>query len=146
MARIPSSPDPAPSRRFTDVDRSQVTMLSAGIRLKGDLTGTEALELAGEIQGSIDVEGLCHLHSTGRVVGPVTAGDAVIEGQLKGPLAVRGKLELRATARVEGDISAGSVALADGCYFEGHIHMEGGGGAGQPTSFQEKRGVGPERT
>jgi len=120
-------------------------MLGPGLRIKGDLTGTEALELAGEVQGSIKVEGLCHLHPTARVVGPVTAGDAVVEGELKGPLTVRGKLELRATARVVGDITAGSVALADGCFFEGHIHMEGGGGAGQPTSFQEKRRVGPEQ-
>jgi cytoskeletal protein CcmA (bactofilin family) len=120
-------------------------MLGPGLRIKGDLTGTEALELAGEVQGSINVEGLCHLHPTARVVGPVTAGDAVVEGELKGPLTIRGKLELRATARVVGDITAGSVALADGCFFEGHIHMEGGGGAGQPTSFQEKRRVGPEQ-
>lgn len=144
MAQTPPSPEAPPSRRFTDIDRSRMTSITAGIRLEGDLVGAETLELAGRVEGSISVEGLCHLHRTARVVGPVTAGDAVVEGELKGPLTVRGKLEVRATARVEGDITAGSVALADGCYFEGHIHMEGGGGSGQPTSFQEKRGVGPE--
>lgn len=142
MASTPSAPDPAPSRRFTDVDRSQVTRIGPGLRLQGDLVGAGTLELAGKVEGSISVEGLCHVHTTARVSGPITAGDAVVEGEIKGPLTVRGKLELRATARVEGDITAGSVALAEGCYFEGHIHMEGAGG-GQPTSFQEKRRVGP---
>jgi cytoskeletal protein CcmA (bactofilin family) len=144
MTPTPPSPEAPPSRRFTDIDRSQVTTIGAGLRLEGDLDGVEGLELAGKVEGSIKVEGLCHLHRTARVVGPVTAGDAVVEGELKGPLTVRGRLELRATARVEGDITAGSVALADGCYFEGHIHMEGSGGGEQPTSFQEKRRVGPE--
>jgi cytoskeletal protein CcmA (bactofilin family) len=140
MVTTPSSPDTPPSRRFTDVDRSEVTRIGPGIRIEGDLVGSEALELAGTVDGSVTVEGLCHVHQTARVRGPITAGDAVVEGELKGPLTVRGKLELRATARVEGDITAGSVALADGCYFEGHIHMEGSGG-GEPTSFQEKRRV-----
>jgi cytoskeletal protein CcmA (bactofilin family) len=142
MTRTSPSPQPAPARRFTDVERSQVTTIGPGLRIEGDVAGSESLELAGQVEGSISVEGLCHLHSTARVSGPVTAGDAVIEGQLKGPLTVRRKLELRATARVEGDIAAGSVALADGCFFEGHIHMEGAG----VTSFQEKRRVGPEQT
>ena len=80
-----------------------------------------------------------------RVEGPLSAGDAVIEGALKGPLTVRGKVELRATARVRGDIRAGSVALAEGCYFEGHIHMDADGGGG-PVSFQEKRRSPSDRT
>ena len=145
MAPTPTSPETPPARRFTDIDRSQVTSIGPGLRLEGDLDGADTLELAGKVEGSISVEGMCHLHPTARVVGPVAAGDAVVEGEVKGPLTVRGKLELRASARVEGDITAGSVALADGCFFEGHIHMEGGGGSGQPTSFQEKRQVGPEQ-
>ncbi len=144
MAPTSTSSEAPPSRRFTDIDRRQVTSIGAGLRLEGDLVGADTLELAGKVEGSISVEGLCHLHQSARVVGPLAAGDAVIEGELKGPLTVRGKLELRATARVEGDITARSVALAEGCFFEGHIHMEGGGGSGQPTSFQEKRGAGPE--
>jgi cytoskeletal protein CcmA (bactofilin family) len=146
MAPPPPDSQPAPSRRFTDVDRGQVTTLGAGLRVRGDLVGTDALELAGHLEGSIEVEGLCHLHRTARVVGPITAGDAVIEGDLKGPITVRGKLELRATARVEGDITAASVALAEGCFLEGHVHMEGGGGAGRPTSFQEKRRPGADKS
>lgn len=146
MATTPPKPDPAPSRRFTDVDRGEVTTVGAGLRIKGDLVGAGALELAGHLEGSIHVEGLCHLHETARVAGPLTAGDAVIEGQLQGALTVRGKLELRATARVEGDITAASVALAEGCYFEGHIHMEGSGGPGRPLSFHEKRRLGPDKS
>jgi cytoskeletal protein CcmA (bactofilin family) len=137
-----SSSPPPPSRRFTDTATEHLTTICAGLKIEGELTGAQAIELAGQVRGPVSVEGLCHLHEPAKVVGPVTAGDAVIEGQLEGPLTVRGKVELRATARVRGDITAASVALAEGCFFEGHIHMEGGGG-GSPTSFQEKRAPRP---
>jgi cytoskeletal protein CcmA (bactofilin family) len=134
----PSPPEAPPSRRFTDAEPGHATVLRSGLKIKGELTAAGALELAGEFEGPLEVEGLCHLLETARVEGPVTAGNAVIEGELKGPLTVRGKVELRATARVRGDINARSVALAEGCYFEGHVHMEAGEGGG-PRSFQEKR-------
>jgi len=137
--KTPSPPDDAPSRRFTDSVQGHLTVLRPRLRIKGELAGAEALELAGRFDGPLSVSGLCHLHETARVVGAVTAGDAVIEGELQGPLTVRGKVELRSTARVRSTIRAESVALAEGCYFEGHIHMEAGSESHGPTSFQEKR-------
>jgi cytoskeletal protein CcmA (bactofilin family) len=137
--KTPPPSDDAPSRRFTDSAQGHLTVLRPGLRIKGELTGAEVLELAGSFEGPLSVTGLCHLHETARVVGAVTAGDAVIEGELQGPLTVRGKVELRSTARVRSTIRAESVALAEGCYFEGHIHMEAGSEADGPTSFQEKR-------
>ena len=138
-AKTPPPSDDAPSRRFTDSAQGHLTVLRPGLRIKGELSGAESLELAGSFAGPVSVAGLCHLHETARVVGAVTAGDAVIEGELQGPLTVRGKVELRSTARVRSTIRAGSVALAEGCYFEGHIHMEAGSESHGPTSFQEKR-------
>ncbi len=73
------------------------------------------------------------------MVGTVTASDAVIEGELQGHLVVRGRVELRATAKVRADVTARTVAIADGCFFDGRIHMTGSGAPGQPTSFREWR-------
>ena len=133
----PSPSETPPARRFTDAVPGRATVIRSGLKIKGELTGAGALELAGDFEGPLKVDGLCHLLETGRIEGPVTAGDAVIEGELKGSLTVLGKVELRATASVRGDINARSVALAEGCYFEGHIHMEAGEGGAR--SFQEKR-------
>ncbi len=139
LGKKPPLSDDAPSRRFTDSAQGNLTVLRPGLRIKGELSGAESLELAGSFAGPVSVTGLCHLRETARVVGAVTAGDAVIEGELQGPLTVRGKVELRSTARVRSTIRAESVALAEGCYFEGHIHMEAGSESHGPTSFQEKR-------
>lgn len=137
MSRTLETPE-SPARRFTDVAPGNATVIPQGVTVEGELSCGEPLEVGGRVRGPVNVEGLCHLGPNAWVVGAVTAVDAVIEGELEGPLTARGKVELRATARVRGDIEAGSVALADGCYFEGHIHMEGGPRV-QPTSFHEKR-------
>jgi cytoskeletal protein CcmA (bactofilin family) len=135
-SRPPSESTPA--RRFTDLTPTSTTVIPAGVSVQGELSCGDGLEVDGRIQGPVEVAGLCHVRPNAWVVGEVNAGDAVIEGELDGPLRARGKVELRATARVRGDIVAASVALADGCYFEGHIHMEGGPQV-QPRSFHEKR-------
>jgi cytoskeletal protein CcmA (bactofilin family) len=140
-----SEPPEIPARRFTDAASGNVTVIPAGLSVEGELSCGESLEVAGRVRGQVDVLGLCHIHANAWVVGEVTAGDAVVEGELEGPLTARGRVELRPTARVRGDIEADSVAMADGCYFEGHIHMAGGPRA-QPTSFHEKRAPRPGRS
>ena len=144
---MPPSPEPpeAPARRFTDAPPGKATVIPAGVTVEGELSCDESLEVRGRIRGPVSVSGLCHLQPSAWVAGEVTAVDAVIEGELEGPLDAKGKVELRASARVRGDIVAASVALADGCYFEGHIHMVGGPRA-QPTSFHEKRAPGSSRS
>ena len=139
MPRTPPPPEVPPSRRFTDLVHGYVTVVQPGLRIKGELTGAQALELAG-FDGPLSVEGLCHIHETARVVGAGPAGDAVVEGELQGSLTVRAARS--SCARPPGSVAPSgpsSVALAEGCYFEGHIHMETGSEAEGPTSFQEKR-------
>ena len=55
---------------------------------------------------------------------------------------VRGRVELTATSHVRADIDAATVAIAEGCMFDGRVHM--GGGEAQPlaastVTFREKR-------
>jgi cytoskeletal protein CcmA (bactofilin family) len=135
----PALEAPAPTRRFTDAQPDRPTTLGRGLNIRGSLAGSDSLEIGGRFEGIIEVDGLCHIGEGACVIGPVRAGDAVIEGELQGRLTVRGRVEVRATAKVRGDIEARTVALADGCFFDGHIHMTGREGAGGPTTFREKR-------
>lgn len=135
---------PPPARRFTDGVPACGTVLGRGLNLRGSLTGAESVEVAGQFEGRIDVEGFCHIRKGARVVGPVTAADVLIEGELQGRLTVRGRVEMRASATVCADVEARTVAIADGCFFDGTIHMTGGdGGPSGPTTFREKRRARP---
>jgi cytoskeletal protein CcmA (bactofilin family) len=137
----PASPEPegpAPTRRFTDAVAPCATRLGR-LQIRGILTGSDSVELSGTFTGPINVEGLCRVNAGGHVTGDLTAGDAVIAGDIQGRLTVIGRLELGAHARVLSDIEAGTIAIAEGCFIEGRIHMRGSDVGSQPVSFKEKR-------
>ena len=79
------------------------------------------------------------------MTGEVIAGDAVIDGEVQGRLTATGRLELRARARVLADVEAGTIAIAEGCFIEGRIHMRGSTTGSQPTSFERSARVGDAR-
>jgi cytoskeletal protein CcmA (bactofilin family) len=135
---VATPPDPSPGRRFTDFKLGG-SVFGPTLHIRGSITGTDAVEIAGQVEGPIEVEGLLHVAEGARITGPVTATDAVIEGELQGRLAARGRVELRASAKVRAEVHAPTVAIAEGCFFDGRIHMGGGEGERGPTHFREKR-------
>lgn len=134
----PEPEGPVPARRFTDTAAPCATRLG-GLAIRGILTGSDSVELSGTFEGPIAVDGFCRVNEGGRVKGDLTAGDAVIAGEIQGRLTVIGRLEMWARARVFADVEAGTVAIAEGCFIEGRIHMRGSEGGSQPTTFKEKR-------
>lgn len=143
LAEPPPEPEPAegepgPSRRFTDAVAPCATRLGR-LQIRGILTGSDSVELSGTFSGPITVDGLCRVNAGGHVTGDLTAGAAVISGDIQGRLTVIGRLELGAHARVLSDIEAGTIAIAEGCFIEGRIHMRGSVSGSLPLTFKEKR-------
>jgi cytoskeletal protein CcmA (bactofilin family) len=143
---------PRPSRRFTDRVGKTDTVLGQGLTFEGELKGRGNLELLGNIEGNVELEGLFLVKESGHFQGDVQATNVVVEGKVEGKILAGQKVELRSRCRVVGDIRAQSIAIADGCYFQGKVHMSGkptagapGGGAGgdsggdRAVAFQEKR-------
>src|SRR5688572_29619277 len=94
-APLASRAEPSSGRRFTDVPTGG-SVFGPTLHIRGSITGTDAVEIAGQVEGPIEVEGLLHVSEGARITGTVTATDAVIEGELQGRLAARGRVELRA--------------------------------------------------
>jgi cytoskeletal protein CcmA (bactofilin family) len=134
----PEPEGPVPARRFTDSAAPCATRLGR-LQVRGMLTGTDSVELSGTFDGPISVDGFCRVNEGGRVTGDVTAEDAVIAGDVQGRVTVIGRLEMWAHARVLADVEAGTVAIAEGCFIDGRIHMRGSEAGSQPTTFKEKR-------
>jgi cytoskeletal protein CcmA (bactofilin family) len=141
----PPPPEPQPERRFTDRLRTPATVISRGIRFTGELNGHDSVEIGGEVDGKIAIKGLCHLTPSSSVKGSIGATYLIVEGRVEGKLSARRQAELRATAHVEADVHAAGVAIAEGCFFDGRIHMQGGAGEIQ-RSFQERRTAPPPET
>ncbi len=129
-----------PERRFTDRLRKPETVIAPGIRLKGSLTGDDSVEIGGSIEGPVEINGLCQVRESGAAKGSISATYLIIEGRAQGRLRAMRKVELGAKAHVEADIRAAGVAIAEGCFFDGRIHMEAGTPGEAHHPFKEKRG------
>ena len=133
-----ADPVAAPTRRFTDAVPPCATRLGH-LQIRGTITGTDSVELAGTFEGPVTLDGMFHVLEGGRVTGTISATDVVIAGEVDGHVTARGRLEMRAHARVLADVVATTVAIAEGCFIEGRIHMRGATDTEQPTAFKEKR-------
>lgn len=133
----PNPPNP-PSRRFTDATDQPATVVGRQTRITGNLTVEGPLEVAGSLEGDCRASGLCRVRESGRLIGSLQAASIVAEGEVTGQLAAE-KVEIGAAARVRANIRARVVAIAEGAFFEGDVHMEGRGEPAAPVTFKEKR-------
>ena len=126
------------SRRFTDQSGTSSTVIGKGIHVKGEITGSAPIEIWGSIEGKASTDGLFSVREGGKVSGEIAATNIVVEGQVEGTISAHEKAELRSNCKVTGDLTAKTVAIAEGAFFEGQIHM-GGSGTSQKVRFKEKR-------
>jgi cytoskeletal protein CcmA (bactofilin family) len=115
------------------------TLIGPGTRIKGELSGDDSVDLAGTFEGSSRIAGLYHVREGARVKGDIAASDVVIEGEVEGRVVKARKVEIGASSRVRAHVRARVVAVAEGAYFEGQIHMDARRGGTARLSFQEKR-------
>ena len=126
------------SRRMTDQAGTSSTVIGKGIHVKGEITGSAPIEVWGSIEGKAGTEGLFWVREGGEVGGEIAATNIVVEGRVDGTISAKEKAELRSNCKVEGDLTAKTVAIAEGSFFEGKVHM---GGSKSQISFKEKRKV-----
>lgn len=126
-------------RRFSDVEGGYETVIGPEVTITGEMHATCNVDLYGTVEGNLEIEGLLRLREGSRVVGDITATNAIIDGEVRGAVHAREKAELRSACRVDGDLVAESVAIADGGHFEGKITMAGTREARKDVSFEEKR-------
>ncbi len=99
--------------------------LGASIEIKGQVTGTEDLQIDGKVNGPISLNG----HEL--IVGPtaqlnseIRAGELVVSGKVVGNVHVRGRVDIKKDGSITGDISSARISIEDGAYFKGRIEID----------------------
>jgi cytoskeletal protein CcmA (bactofilin family) len=101
------------------------SLIGPGLVIKGQLNGTENLEIRGRVEGDVSLkEHSVTVREGGSLSGTATAQDVEIEGKVNGDLEARERVILRASSDMEGKIVAARVVLEDGCRFKGMIDMD----------------------
>jgi len=128
----------SPTRRLADTG-SPTTVIGPGTTVRGDLTGGDAIEIRGTLEGDCRSSGVCVVAQGARLLGNVEAAGLVVAGEIEaGTLAVE-RIEIRATARVRAAITARAVAIAEGAFYEGEVHMQGAEAPAGPVYFKDRR-------
>ena len=105
----------------SDPDR---TLLGRSLVFKGDLSGGEDLVIAGQFEGTLNVQGHCvTVGPEGKVKADIQATRVVIHGSVHGNISVRERLEIHKTGHVVGDLLAPGISIEDGAYFKGKIEI-----------------------
>lgn len=96
--------------------------IGASIRIKGEVTASEPLTIAGHVDGSIEVSGHpLTIVAGGRISATLLADTIVVAGAVTGLLHAGARIVVRETAVIEGDLTAPAVSVADGAAVHGRV-------------------------
>ena len=96
--------------------------VSQGIKIKGEVVGTEDLFIDGIIEGKIT------LANSGVTVGPngkvkaeISAREVVLRGVAEGKFTADERIQIWHTARVEGELKSQRISIEDGAELRGKV-------------------------
>jgi cytoskeletal protein CcmA (bactofilin family) len=99
-----------------------MSSIAEGLKIKGEVQGTEDLRVDGEIEGRISLPGAAVvIGAKGRVAGDLQAREIVVEGNVRGNLAARERVRIAATGKLEGDVAAERLVIEEGARISGRV-------------------------
>ena len=126
-------------RRIEDKVGPEESFVAPGTEFIGNIFGTEGVRVSGHLKGNIQSNGLVWIQRGGKIDGNIESQFAIIEGALNGNINSPEHVELRTEAHVFGNIHTAKIAIAEGSFFKGEIHMPSK--EASPIRFTEKREI-----
>ena len=96
--------------------------ISQGIRIKGEITGSEDLFVDGSVEGKLNLaSGNLTVGPNGTVKADVTAREVIVRGQVEGKISGRDRVQLWSTGHVVGEVQTQRLAIEDGAVLRGKV-------------------------
>jgi cytoskeletal protein CcmA (bactofilin family) len=122
-----ASSAPVSSSRPSTPTARNMSVLGAGIEIKGQISGSEDLQIDGKVEGPIRLNGQkLTVGTTGKLHSEISAREVVVHGSVTGNLQTTDRVEIRKDASVVGDVKAARISVEDGAHFKGKIEIERG--------------------
>lgn len=99
-------------------------IIGEGIRINGRLSGTGPVDVEGQIQGNVALDGDLVVLEPGSVYAEVEAHSLEVQGRLEGEVVVNDLISLQAGCHVVGNLKARRIVIAEGAKFKGNIEMD----------------------
>jgi cytoskeletal protein CcmA (bactofilin family) len=115
--------------------------ISQGIRIRGEVTGSEDLFVDGQVDGKLSLtNGSLTIGPNGLVKADVTAREVIVRGKVEGKVSGREKVQLWSTGQVIGEVQTDRLAIEDGAMLRGKV--EAGKQPNKPAESQAAAAAG----
>lgn len=115
--------------------------ISQGIKIKGEVTGSEDLFVDGQVDGKLSLtNGSLTIGPNGVVKADVTAREVIVRGKVEGKVSGRDKVQLGSTGQVTGEVQTDRLAIEDGAMLRGKV--EAGKQPSKPAETQAAAAAG----
>src|SRR5713101_1203029 len=96
--------------------------ISQGIRIKGEVTGSEDLFVDGLVDGKLNLtNGSLTIGPNGTVKADVNAREVIVRGKIEGKVTGRDKVQLWSTGQVTGEVQTDRLAIEEGALLKGKV-------------------------
>jgi cytoskeletal protein CcmA (bactofilin family) len=96
--------------------------ISQGIRIKGEVTGSEDLFVDGLIDGKLNLtNGSLTIGPNGTVKADVNAREVIVRGRIEGKVTGRDKVQLWSTGQITGEVLTERLAIEEGAMLKGKV-------------------------
>jgi cytoskeletal protein CcmA (bactofilin family) len=96
--------------------------VSQGIKIKGEVTGSEDLFIDGLVDGKINLaNSVLTVGPNATVKAEITSRELVIRGRTEGKLTASERIQIWHTARVQGDLKAERISIEEGAELHGKL-------------------------
>ena len=117
------------------VSSKSAACVSQGIKIKGELTGTEDLFVDGRVEGKITLgNATLTIGPNATVKADLAAREVIVRGRVEGMVSGSERIQVWHTARIHGELKAEKIGIEEGA--ELHGKME----AGKPTRIPAEAG------
>jgi len=103
----------------------EATHIGKSIVIKGEVSGSENVYLAGELEGSVELlEGDLTVGPDGRIRANMRARSIVVHGRVDGNLYGIKRIDLKKSAVLVGDICTPRIAIEEGASLKGSVLVQ----------------------
>ena len=114
----------SPSSSLTNPAASSSARIGSTLQIKGQIIGTEDLQIDGKVDGPISLKGQLTVGATAELNSEVRAGSVVVYGRVGGNLHARERVDIKCDGSVSGDIATSRISIEDGAHFKGRIEID----------------------
>ena len=99
--------------------------IGSGLQIKGQITGTEDLQIDGKVDGPISLRGHGLTVGAGaELTSEIHAREVIVYGKVVGNVHARDRVDVKGDGSVVGDISTARISIEDGAQFKGRIEID----------------------